>query len=143
MKKSLFTFDAVVALLLTVGVGSSRAKNCQDLLDNNLYRCQFNSESSGPGEGCVQAVSPGSVSSKFDLVFGGVTFNGCSCKAKGSVDKPQFNASKEFVCINPFSNEAVTGTVSSNGKKIKAGFDALSTGDSAVLECELDPTCVD
>jgi len=59
MKKLLLTLSMMGALLLTMGVGSSRAKDCQDLLVGNRYRCQFNEENAGLIETCLQALSPG------------------------------------------------------------------------------------
>ena len=143
MKIAALTCSTAVALLLVLGVGSSQAENCQDILDNNLYRCQFNVEGEILSEVCLQFVSPGVESAKFDLVAGGVNF-GCTCKAKGEVDDPDFNASKEFFCVNPIDTtraEALEGRVSGSGKKIKGGSYGNSFGNSGVIECELDPTC--
>jgi hypothetical protein len=76
-------------------MGSSHAKeNCQDLLENNLYRCNMTIETGVQYEFCLQAVSPGVESEKFDVVIFGSESLGCTCKAKGKVDKPTFDTSK-------------------------------------------------
>jgi hypothetical protein len=86
-------------------------------------------------------------SDKFDLVFSSFPSSvpfGCTCKAEGKVDDPDFNASKEFLYVNPVSStvaEAIGGKVSGNGKKIKGGFFGDGEGGSGLFECELDPTC--
>jgi len=144
MKIAVWTCSATVALLLGLGVSSSQAEDCQDILANNLYRCQVNAEVLGPFESCYQFVSPGTLSPKFDLVIDGTGHFGCTCKAKGKVDDPHFNASKEFFCVEPVNYslaEALEGKVTGNGKKIKGGFVSNQSGVSGVIECELDPTC--
>ena len=40
MKFAALTWSTAVALLLVLDVGSSQAKDCQDILDNNRYHCQ-------------------------------------------------------------------------------------------------------
>src|SRR5262245_12783092 len=100
MTKSLFTFGLLVVLLLGLDVGSSQAAKCQDILDNNLYRCHVNFEGGATEHPCVQVVSPGVQSQKFDLVTEGLNF-GCTCKATGPVDDPDFSASNEFFCVHP------------------------------------------
>lgn len=143
MKKSVLTCSVVGALLLILGISASQAKNCQDILDNNRYRCQFNDEVSFPFEQCIQFnSSTPTVSTKFDVDFNGIDY-GCTCKAKGKVAEPDFNASKEFLCVffNDVAAAALEGKVSRNGKKIKDGFFSRPEGNSIVFKCELDPTC--
>jgi hypothetical protein len=142
MTKSLFTFGMLVALLLSLNVGASQAQTCQDILDNNRYRCQFSEESAAPFEGCFQFnSSTPTLSDKFDVNFG-VT-HGCTCKAKGRVAEPDFNASKEFLCVShgALGSQALEGKVSGKGKNIKNGFLSNNGGNSFVFKCELDPTC--
>lgn len=140
-----FAFGSMaVGLLLGLSVGSSQAANCQEILGNNLYRCQANSETSGPFEVCVQFFSPGTVSTKFDLMFGSAARYGCTCLAKGKVDAPDFGVSKEFLCADPIgtgSSQALRGKVSGNGNKIKGGFQVFSSGPAVMFACELDPAC--
>jgi hypothetical protein len=143
MIRSQFTFGVLAVLLLSLSIGSSEAQTCQDILDNNRYRCQFSEEGAAPFGGCFQfnSSSP-TLSDKFDVQFG-VT-HGCTCKAKGGVAKPDFNASKEFLCVShgALGSQGLEGKVSGNGKKIKNGFLSNNGGNSFVFECELDPTCV-
>lgn len=136
--------SAAVAVLVAVGVGSSQAANCQEILGNNRYRCQTNSENSGPGQVCIQFFAPGTVSTKFDLMYGSVARYGCTCLAKGKVGAPEFHVSKAFLCADPITtatSQAIQGKVSGNGNKIKGGFQVFSTGSAIVFECELDPAC--
>jgi hypothetical protein len=144
MKSAAVTLGAAVALLLVPGVGSSAAQNCQTILDQNLYRCRFNQKGVGRSEGCVQFSSPGAQSAPFDLLINGDTY-GCTCRATGTVAKPKFNASREFLCVQfPVQGDnraaALEGKVSSNGK-IRGGYGGTNDGDSVVFECELDPAC--
>jgi hypothetical protein len=146
MKGAALTGSTAVALLLVLAMGSSGAQDCQTILDQNLYRCRFNQEGVGRSEGCVQFSAPGSQSAPFDLtVVDGDTY-GCTCRATGTVAKPSFNASREFLCVqfgvqgdNPTA--ALEGTVSVNGKKIRGGYGGTNNGDSVVFECELAPAC--
>ena len=143
MKSAALAWSAAFALLLVLGVGSSAARNCHDILDNNRYRCRFNQDGVGRSVGCIQFVSPGAGAAPFDLVSndGGGTY-GCTCKATGTVSKPDFNASRTFLCVlvnDPAS--ALEGTVSVNGKKIRGGRGGSSNGDAAVFHCKLAPGC--
>jgi len=153
MKKSLLVCNVLVALLVIVGIASSRAdssgaQNCQDWLNNNLYRCQGQNTIIGKAEVCLQFVSPGVISSHFDLLeqlaFLGpdvVTVPyGCTCGPVG-VRSPEFNASsKNFLCANAPFDGALAGEVSVNGRRIV--YQAWNTaGHSAVYQCRLDPTC--
>jgi len=142
MTKSVLTLGMLVALLLSLNVGSSQAQTCQDIVDNNRYRCQFSEEASAPFGGCFQFnSSTPTLSDKFDLQFG--VPHGCTCKAKGKVAKPDFNAANEFLCVShgALGSQAIEGKVSGNGKKIKNGFFSNNGGNSFVFECEVDPTC--
>ncbi|MGH8656468.1 MAG: hypothetical protein ACREYE_31675 [Gammaproteobacteria bacterium] len=160
MEKSLLIRNALVALLVIVGIGSSRAdsdfngaQNCQDRLDNNLYRCRGNNTIVGEAEVCLQFKSPGMMlssrmTSQFDLDeqlnFLGpdvMTISyGCVCSPVG-VRSPEFNASKKkFLCANAPFDGALAGEVSKNGERIV--YRAWNnTGDSAVYQCTRDPTC--
>ncbi len=68
MEMSLLVRSALVALLLSAGVDSSRAQNCQDRLNNNRYRCQGSNTLVGEAQVCLQFVSPGVMSTEFDVV---------------------------------------------------------------------------
>ena len=142
MKGAALTWSTAVALLLVLGVGSSEAQNCQAILDQNLYRCRFNQQSVGRSEGCVQFSSPGPQLAPFQLVIIDGDTYGCTCKATGTVAKPNFNASREFLCVQGGTPAAaLEGQVSKNGKKIRGGYGGSNDGDSVVFECALDPTC--
>jgi hypothetical protein len=69
------------------------------LRDQNLYRYRFNQAGVGRSEGCVQFSSPGAQSAPFDLAVIGANTYGCTCKATGTVAKPDFNASRAFLCV--------------------------------------------
>ncbi len=147
MKKSLLTMIGACSLLFTTALTPSLARaaaNCQDLLENNLYRCRVNGEGGGLFEDCFQFTSPGVVGSKFDLTIAGLegTFE-CECKATGSVSNPKFNASTAFLCGGADFGDAFEGKVSGNSKKITKGQVFLNDDpDTAfVFECVLDPTC--
>lgn len=157
MERSLLVRSALVALLLSVGIDSSRAEdcqegNCQDRLKNNLYSCQGHNTIVGSAETCLQFVSPGKLSSQFDaeeqVDFIGpevITIPyGCVCGPVG-VSSPKFNASsKKFLCVNSLFGRgrsgALEGTVSEDGGEIvlRAWSEA---GESAVYSCRLATTC--
>src|SRR5882724_7211625 len=101
MKTSLFIGGAFLTFALTAATGLrlAQAENCQDVLDNNVYRCQVKSDFDTPFEDCFRFTSPGVQSDKFDLFVDGLGIvQGCSCKAGGSFNTPDFDASKEFQC---------------------------------------------
>lgn len=145
-KKILFILTVLATPLFIFGTDSRlvHAADCQSLLANNRYRCQVKSELGFQGELCFQSVSPGSVSSKFDLqptAFFATTL-GCMCTATKTFNAPGFNSSKGFLCGNPEFGDAATGTVTGNGQKILKGQYFFSGSPNAhVFQCTLDPSC--
>src|SRR5437868_1179497 len=113
---------------------AATAGNCQTKLDNDSYDCQLKSSFSTNFTSCFQFVSPGSVSSAFDLAVTGLGGDnlGCSCNPTGSFKKPKFNGSPNaFDCVgtNGFN---FTGKL--NGKKIN-GSASSAAGDSFLFTC--------
>jgi hypothetical protein len=149
MRKPAFTVGMLLALWLSFSVNSTRAqwaKNCQDLLDNNVYRCQVKSDFGTAFEDCFRFTSPGLQSQDFDLfidLLGEIL--GCECKAEGSLENPQFNESREFHCVNAlfsaFLNIAFEGEVAEHGETLKNGQAVNEFGDSFVFRCVQDPEC--
>jgi hypothetical protein len=141
MKYSL-TVSLALALAVMAGAQTAQA-NCEELLDNNHYRCQVQSDQGDAFEDCFIFSSPGNVSSQFDLfpVVLDKTL-GCGCKAKGN-DK--FHEADAFLCVGPDEEEGqqvvFEGAVTGKGEKIKKGQTIVSNGDSFTFECELDPSC--
>ena len=165
MRKSVFTVGLLLAFVLSFSVVSAhddkdddrKEKNCQDLLDNNVYRCQVKSDFDTAFEDCFRFTSPGVQSQDFDLFTDGLgEVLGCECKAKGSFKNPRFNKSNDFHCVNAreqaegeaFLNIAFEGQVSAEwdrgkkrGKRINNGQAVNEFGDSFVFQCKLDPAC--
>jgi len=140
-------------LVLTLAVAGSAplvqaGKNCEDLLDNNAYRCEITFEGN-PGESfedCLIFDSEGLTLGDFDLFVVGLDeVLGCSCEGKGK----KFDNSKQFVCVGGPEGDNVSvgddvsfsGKVKAKGKKIKNGQVVFEDGGSYTYKCELDPTC--
>jgi len=168
MEKSLLVRNALVALFVIVGVASSHAssaQNCQDVLNNNRYRCQGNSTFVDfPVEVCIAFLSPGKISSQFDmsedLNFVGpdvlTVFYGCVCNPGADpfiagVSSPEFNASRtDFLCASQkdavcaegsiLAPSAIAGRVSSDGGTLVYRA-SNANGQSAVYSCTPDPNC--
>ena len=146
MKQFLAVAALTFALVVIAAVPMAQAQNCQDLLANHHYRCQFKSELGSEVEACLQFISPGSVSSKFDMITDGPGFGTlleCECKAKSDFGDPKFNQSTEFLCGNQTYGDAAEGKVGGHGRKITNGqYFFNSTPDvSYVFQCTLNDTC--
>jgi hypothetical protein len=118
---------------------AAAAANCQTKLDNNAYDCNVKSSFSTTFTSCYQFISPGTVSSAFDLAVSGLSGSnlGCSCNPTGSFKKPKFNGSPEtFDCVGT-NGFQFTGKVS--GKKIN-GSGSTSVGDSFLFTCTVRST---
>lgn len=148
MTKSFLSF-AVLALALFTFAGLGHAATCEDLLGNNVYRCEGIGEGSfEPFDECFRFNSTApTVSDKFDLTvdgLGGETL-ACSCKATGKVTNPAWDQSKEWVCItSPSSSEGSYtwgGKVGGKGKISKV-YAVDSSGGTYIFSCVVDPACV-
>jgi hypothetical protein len=158
MEKSLLVRNALVALFVIVAVASSHAssaQNCEDVLNNNRYRCQGNNTFVGPAEVCIEFRSPGEISSQFDMLedlnFVGpavlTVSYGCVCNPVG-VHSPEFNAShtdflcasrKDDLCASAFlAPSAIAGSWKGRTLVYRA---SNANGQSAVYSCTLDPNC--
>jgi hypothetical protein len=145
MKTSLFIGGAFLTFVLTAATGLrlAQAENCQDVLDNNVYRCQVKSDFDTPFEDCFRFTSPGVQSDKFDLFVDGLGIvQGCSCKAGGSFNTPDFGASKEFQCVTTGIDDfGIAFNGRADGTQLKKGQAVNEFGDSFLFQCKLDPTC--
>jgi hypothetical protein len=144
MKFSMFCKTSAVAALLTVAASAGSAwsaANCYDLLVGEKYRCKYKYETGFQNlNSCAYFSSYDSTRQKVLLVWTSVTYE-CTCSAKGSYANPQYNQGKEFLCssLNAGFDDAFTGKVV--GKKIKGLYNSYGNIASAVVECEIDPTC--
>jgi hypothetical protein len=149
MRKSLCTVGALTVFLLISAMHTASAKTCQDLLDNNTYRCQLKPPPGTfePFEVCFTfiAEAPGTqLNFVLHLIAGGEVFPlVCACKAGGSFQNPAFGTSKEFLCASSlhegFTNLAVEGVAGKD--KISGQIVEETTGFPYVYQCVLDPTC--
>jgi hypothetical protein len=117
---------------------------CETLLDNSSFSCHVKNSFGGDFTDCFEFFSPGTASSHFDLVVTGYNpflHMGCACGATGSVKKPQFNVSSNFVCDSG-DGFNFAGKVSGKGSKTKIskGFAESLVGDTFVYDCTLSPT---
>ena len=122
--------------------------DCEERLDNNMYRCEVTSQFAPdmPFEICARFNSDTPVLGDFDLEIEGETTLGCSCETK---NKKKFKQSNKFLCVGPDDDNvsesdgavAVGGKATSKGKKIKKGQIVFEDGESAIYTCKLDPTC--
>src|SRR5262245_17640562 len=148
MKQFLAVAALSCAFVAIAAVPTAQAQNCQDLLANNRYRCQIKTELGSQFEGCVQFQSPGSLSSKFDMITSGssvfATTLECECKAKSDFNDPKFNQATEFLCGNLEFGDAAEGKAGGHGRRITNGqyfFNDPTTDVSYVFQCTLDATC--
>jgi len=145
MRKSLFVGGAFLAFALTTasGLRSARAEDCQEVLGNNTYHCRVKSNFGSEFEDCFRFTSPGDQSDNFDLFVDGLgQVQGCSCKASGSFNSPDFNASKEFECVtNGEDGFGIQFEGKADGSQLKKGQVSDQFGNSYVFVCKLDPKC--
>lgn len=123
-------------------------RTCQDLLDNNTYRCMVKDETGKEFEDCLRFVSPGNESEDFDMFsdkFGGAF--GCECKPTGSFFHPNWGQSRAFYCVYGYSIDETYSVVSSegfvtaNGEHIIKGKAVNNEGLLFVFRCVQDPDC--
>ena len=146
MRKSLFVGGAFLALALSAvsGLPSAQAEDCQQVVDNNVYRCHVKSDFGDEFSDCFRFTSPGTQSYKFDLFVDRLGhIQGCSCRASGSFNTPDFNASKEFACVTTVEDEDFQISFSgiADGTQLKKGQVVNEFGDSFIFECRLKPDC--
>lgn len=128
-----------VALAVT-SLGEAGARpNCQDILNNNTYRCEGKTSSGAEGTLCLRFVSPGVFSSNFDLDFGEVKL-GCSCKPQGSFKRPKFNESRSWYCVGT-GEEAFLFEGFASPFALHRVRGADSRGSTAIYNCKRDPDC--
>ena len=150
----------ISGLVLTLAVAGSAPlvqakKNCEDLLDNNAYRCEITTQEGDVFHDCFVFNTADPVVGDFDLVVEGLQEEplGCSCETKKA---NKFKQTKTFLCVTARPEEdnvslednvsvqdsiAFEGKVSGKGKKIKKGQIVGNNGFSYIYTCELDPTC--
>ena len=147
MTKSFLSL-AVLALVFLTFIGSGHAATCEDLLGNNVYRCEgIGEHGMGTFDECFRFNSTApTVSDKFDLTVDGLGETlACSCKATGKVTNPVWDQSKDWVCItSPSSSEGSYtwgGKVGGKGKISKV-YAVDSSGGTYIFSCVIDPACV-
>ena len=131
----------VGGLLLAAHI--SAADDCVTVLGTKGYNCDFVQQTGETYKGCVRFESPGQVG-EFDM-RAQIEFpsgsrkllGGCSCGAKGSLKKPQFDAAKSFDCLfidaSRVSND-LAGKASKT--KISGGRITASDGRSIIFACQ-------
>jgi hypothetical protein len=120
MTKSFFVV-AVLGMALITFADIGHATNCEDLLANNVYRCEVRSDAGFLNDDCLRFNSTTPIeSSNFDLSIDllGDTLE-CSCKTTGSFKSPTFDSSKEWVCTTPDTGYVWGGKVAGKGKITK------------------------
>ncbi len=145
MKTAISAVALLTSLVTMTASATFAATPCDDLLDNNVYRCHIKADFlPDPFDDCFRFTSPGVQSEDFDLFVDGLGIvQGCDCSATGSFSKPKFGAAKEFHCVATATGGygiAFRGTAS--GTKIKDGRIIDEFGASYVYECERDPECL-
>lgn len=136
----------MVAAVILIFLPSLEAKaNCQDLLDNDTYRCRVKADDDDRFTDCFRFASPGTQSENFDLfpdLFGSVM--ACDCKATGTFASPNFGAANSFNCVStsaaPFGL-TFEGAVRRAGRVI-LGQAVNETGISFIFRCARAPSCV-
>ncbi len=150
MRTLLLPLVFLLRLLLSAPTRSStvQAETCQDLLDNNVHRCQVKGDFfDGAFEECFRFTTPGVRSENFDLALdlGPGVILSCDCQAKGGFKNPRFSAAKEFHCVTDPVNGAIgiqfTGRVGGKGATLRDVQGVNNFGSSFVAACERDPAC--
>ena len=147
MMKYVYLIGGLALTLAVAGRAQTVQANCEDRLDNNVYRCEitFSEFPEMPFEDCLRFNSEDPELGDFDLHVDGLGATlGCSCETK---NKKKFKKSNRFLCVGADnenvseSNGAVTfgGKATSKGKKIKKGQIVFEDGASYIYNCELDP----
>lgn len=153
--KYLSILGGLVLTLAVVGrvPMAQAAANCEDLLDNNAYRCEVTRQDGSSFEDCFVFNSDSPVVGDFDLTVEGLGQTlGCSCETK-KADK--FKQTKTFLCVTAREDDNVSvadnvsvpdsiafeGKVAGKGTKIKKGQVVENDGFSYIFTCELDPSC--
>ena len=143
MTKSFVVFAVLgLACIAFAGPGLVHASGCEELLGDNVYRCEVKSSTGSLNDDCLRFNSTlPSESSKFDLSIDllGDTL-GCSCKTTGNFKNPVFDNSKEWVCTTPDTGFMWGGKVAGKGKITKV-YAIDSRGASFIFNCVIDPTC--
>lgn len=148
MIRPVFLFTVMGLALLTF-TGLCHAANCEELLGNNVYRCEAIGENSigPPFNECFRFNSTApTVSNNFDLTVDGLGDTlGCSCKATGKVARPAWDQSKEWVCVTSATSSeggfTWGGKVAGKGKISKV-YAISSDGSTYMFSCVIDPACV-
>jgi hypothetical protein len=134
---------STVPFATTAAQTAEAQRNCEDVLNSNVYRCEVKSSFGTQFTDCFRFTSPGFQSQHFDLfpdLLGEVL--GCECKARGTFENPQFNESRFWHCASAggailgISFEGAAGQV-----KLFRTEAVNEFGDSFVFDCELDLAC--
>jgi hypothetical protein len=118
----------------TTASSAASSGSCQTKLGNNAYDCNVAPSFSAPFTDCYQFISPGSVSTHFDLFPVGLGSElGCSCDPTGSIKNPKFNGSPNAFDCDGGGGFDFAGKVTPT--KI-SGHISSSTGDSFLFVCK-------
>src|SRR5215813_14255708 len=90
-------------VLTMLGLGPDRAQaaspTCHDLLLGREYDCDVRDQNGGFHKDCFR-FGQGDFRSEFVMANQVLqSVYACSCRAKGSVTKPHFDQSKDFLCV--------------------------------------------
>jgi hypothetical protein len=133
-----------IAAALLLATTAFAADTCLTVLGTKAYNCDFVQQTGETYKGCVRFESPGQVG-EFDMraqiefpAGSRKLLGGCSCGAKGSLKKPQFDAAKSFDCLfidasrtsNDFAGKA-------SKTKISAGRITAPDGRSIIFACQV------
>jgi hypothetical protein len=118
-------------------------RNCEDVLNSNVYRCEVKSSFGTQFPDCLRFTSPGFQSQHFDLFpdeLGEVL--GCECKARGTFNNPRFNESRSWHCASTGGADLGISFSGVAGQVRLFRTEAVNEdGESFVLDCELDLAC--
>jgi hypothetical protein len=124
-------------LLMTGAPPPAQAASCLALVSIPHLRCDFKPEEGGGASLCVDFLDQ--ANNLFFMHFR-ASSNAliCKCAPLGSFKAPKFNAGREFLCTEFFTDfQAASGKVV--GNKIKKGL-FLSGSSMQVFECAPNPT---
>jgi hypothetical protein len=143
--RSRLTGAIIAATLLVVLPALQAEADCQDRLDNRVYRCSVKSDAGSSFNECFRFTSPGNQSENFDLALDGLdgTAMSCDCQAEGNFSNPEFGEADSFHCVTPpFFNLglAFEGEVKRRGRRID-GEAVDHTGASFLFRCDRRQDC--
>jgi len=136
MRRTRATWMMVGAGLLGVmllPMGATVHANCEAGLVGKTFQCQFKHQDGSTGTEEWKFVDDGL--GEFELQITGGASHGCSCRATGNFNNPNFDQDNNaFLCVTATGPEALAGQVTGGGQITAEAADI--TGASTLFQCQ-------